>query len=66
MVGKELVVGNVVNSVYYVKERKTYIINETHSDLRHVTIAQQLGWGICSVREYVHIAIVLPLLCTFQ
>ena len=41
----ELVVGNVFNSVSYVKEGKTYILNENHSDLRHVTIVQQLGVG---------------------
>ena len=36
---------SVFNSVYYPKERENYTINEIHSDLRHVTIAQHLGVG---------------------
>ena len=34
---------SVFNSVYYPKERENYTINEIHSDLRQVTIAQHLG-----------------------
>ena len=34
---------SVFNSVYYPKERVNDTINEIHSDLRHVTITQQLG-----------------------
>ena len=34
---------SVFNSVYYPKERENDTINEIHSDLRQVTIAQHLG-----------------------
>ena len=34
---------SVFNSVYYPKERENDTINDTYSDLRHVTIAQHLG-----------------------
>ena len=37
---------SVFNSVYYPKERENDTINEIHSDLRHVTIAQHLGGGV--------------------
>ena len=37
---------SVFNSVYYHKEREHYTVNEIHSDLRHVTIAQHLGDGV--------------------
>ena len=37
---------SVFNRVYYPKERKNVTINEIHSDLRHVTIAQHLGGGV--------------------
>ena len=31
---------------YYTKKREIDTINEIHSDLRHVTIAQHLGGGV--------------------
>ena len=31
---------------YYTKKREIDTINEIHSDLRHVTIAQLLGGGV--------------------
>ena len=34
---------SVFNSVYYPKERENDTMNEFHSDLRHVKIAQHLG-----------------------
>jgi len=37
---------SVFNSVHYPKERESDTINEIHSDLRHVTIAQHLGGGV--------------------
>ena len=37
---------SVFTSVYYPNEPEHYIINEIHSDLRHVTIAQYLGGGV--------------------
>ena len=36
----------VFNNVYYSKERENDTINEIHSDLRHVTIAQHVGGGV--------------------
>ena len=36
----------VFNSVYYPKERDNDTINDIHSDLRNVTIAQHLGGGL--------------------
>ena len=37
---------SIFNCVYYHKERENYSINEIHSDLRHVTVAQHLGGGV--------------------
>ena len=37
---------SVFNGVYYPKERENVTINEIHSDLRHVTIAQYLRGGV--------------------
>ena len=37
---------SVFNSVCYHKDRENDTINEIYSDLRHVTIAQDLGGGV--------------------
>ena len=45
---------SVFNSVYYPKERDNNAINEIHSDLHHVTIAQHFeGWGTCLAHDCV-------------
>ena len=53
----------VFNIVYYPKERESYTINDILPDLRHVTIAQNLGVGVhvWFVNVY-NLALYLPLL----